>query len=95
MRPHGRSIRWLLLSVACIGLLPEWPQTQSLPQGGSFDNQGQIPSTAGNVYLIGRTEQNEGTIAAPMGSAGLAGGQDVLIAVDAGGSGSSMKSKLQ
>ncbi len=53
---------------------------------GAVDNQGQITSTAGNVYLIGRSVQNEGTINAPTGTAGLAGGQEVLISVDPGGS---------
>ncbi len=57
---------------------------------GKVDNQGQITSTGGNVYLVGRTVQNEGTIRAPTGTAGLAGGQEVLITVDPGGSGPSI-----
>ena len=57
-------------------------------QGSStaaVDNQGSIVSTAGNTYLLGPSVQNEGTIAAPNGTASLGAGQSVLISIIQGG----------
>ena len=43
------------------------------------DNQGTINALGGDVYLIGKTVSNEGTITAPNGTAGLASGDNVLL----------------
>jgi filamentous hemagglutinin family protein len=43
-------------------------------------NLGSITALGGNVVLIGRTVDNEGTISAPRGTAGLIAGDDVLLA---------------
>jgi filamentous hemagglutinin family protein len=43
-------------------------------------NLGTINALGGNVYLIGHTVDNQGDINAPNGTAGLAAGDDVLIA---------------
>ncbi len=45
----------------------------------SIVNQGRINAIGGNVYLIAANVRNEGTIHAPQGTVGLAGGHDVLI----------------
>jgi filamentous hemagglutinin family protein len=42
-------------------------------------NSGTITAANGNVYLIGKTVDNEGSINAPNGTAGLASGDDVLL----------------
>jgi filamentous hemagglutinin family protein len=42
-------------------------------------NAGTIAAQCGDVYLIGKTVDNEGTISAPNGTAGLAAGDDVLL----------------
>ena len=42
-------------------------------------NSGTITAQCGDVYLIGKTVDNEGTINAPKGTVGLAGGDDVLL----------------
>jgi filamentous hemagglutinin family protein len=45
-------------------------------------NLGSITALGGNVVLIGRTVDNEGTISAPRGTAGLIAGDNVLLAQD-------------
>jgi hypothetical protein len=45
----------------------------------SVQNNGNIVSSAGDVFLIGRTATNNGTINAQSGTVGLAGGSDVII----------------
>jgi trimeric autotransporter adhesin len=42
-------------------------------------NSGTITSTSGDVMLIARTVSNDGSISAPMGTAGLAAGTQVLL----------------
>jgi filamentous hemagglutinin family protein len=42
-------------------------------------NSGSIVAQSGDVYLIGKTVDNEGTISAANGTAGLAAGDDVLL----------------
>jgi filamentous hemagglutinin family protein len=42
-------------------------------------NNGSITAQCGDVYLIGKTVDNEGTITAANGTAGLAAGDDVLL----------------
>ena len=55
---------------------------------GSIVNQGTIRSTGGgDVFLIARDVQNQGTISAPGGTVGLAGGTDVLIRASDSGDG--------
>jgi filamentous hemagglutinin family protein len=44
------------------------------------ENLGTIDSLGGNVYLIGKTVDNEGSISAAQGTAGLIAGNDVLLA---------------
>ncbi len=46
---------------------------------GAIRNQGRITSEGGDVILIARDVANSGTIQAPNGIAGLAGGQEVLL----------------
>jgi filamentous hemagglutinin family protein len=46
---------------------------------GSVTNAGSITSTYGDVLLIGATVSNEGKLNAPRGTAGLAGGTDILV----------------
>ncbi|HEV3271082.1 MAG TPA: filamentous hemagglutinin N-terminal domain-containing protein [Candidatus Methylacidiphilales bacterium] len=51
--------------------------------GGSdagVQNLGKIEALGGDVYLIGKTVDNEGLIEAPNGTVGLAAGDDVLLA---------------
>jgi filamentous hemagglutinin family protein len=43
-------------------------------------NLGTIDAVGGNVYLIGKTVDNQGSIRAPAGTVGLAAGDDVLLA---------------
>jgi filamentous hemagglutinin family protein len=47
---------------------------------GGVQNFGVITGLGGNVYLIGKTVDNEGTINAPNGTAGLVSGDDVYLA---------------
>ncbi|MEM7010421.1 MAG: filamentous hemagglutinin N-terminal domain-containing protein, partial [Verrucomicrobiota bacterium] len=42
-------------------------------------NLGEITAADGDVFLVGATVQNDGTISAPNGTVGLAAGQQVLI----------------
>jgi filamentous hemagglutinin family protein len=42
-------------------------------------NLGDLSATGGDIYLIGRTVQNGGSISAPNGTTGLAAGNQVLI----------------
>lgn len=46
---------------------------------GTVRNLGKISSTGGDVILIAREVTNAGTIQAPRGTVGLAGGQEVLL----------------
>jgi len=45
----------------------------------SINNQGAIEATGGDVYLIAKQVDNNGTISAPQGNVGLAAGTDVLF----------------
>jgi len=45
----------------------------------SVQNSGTITSTSGDVVLIARSVNNDGSISAPMGTAGLAAGTQVLL----------------
>ena len=45
----------------------------------SVVNQGAIEAVGGNVFLIGRTVENSGTIHAPNGVVGLAAGSEVML----------------
>ena len=47
--------------------------------GATVVNLGSLTSTGGNIYLIGHSVQNAGSIAAPQGTVGLAAGSQVLI----------------
>ncbi|MEI8397358.1 MAG: filamentous hemagglutinin N-terminal domain-containing protein, partial [Rhodospirillaceae bacterium] len=48
------------------------------------ENLGSISSTGGNVFLIARDVLNKGTISAPQGTVGLAGGHEVLLTESTG-----------
>ena len=49
------------------------------PSPAGVVNLGSITATDGNVMLLGRSVQNDGSISAPNGVAGLAAGSDILL----------------
>ncbi len=49
------------------------------PSLASVVNLGNISSLGGNIYLIGRSVENAGSLSAPNGTVGLAAGSQVLI----------------
>lgn len=52
--------------------------------GQGVTNLGRINAIGGDVFLIGRTVNNRGSIHAPNGTVGLAAGEEVLLTADKG-----------
>ena len=60
---------------------------QGNEQSGGVTNFGRINAIGGDVFLIGRTISNHGTISASSGRVGLATGEEVLLTAGEGNEG--------